>query len=216
MDCHMPGLDGFEATREIRRREGGGARIPVIAMTAAAMVEDRDRCIEAGMDAFVTKPVTLTAVGSALEQWARPSGDDTRAPAPVMSDETERPVWADEPTLDLNRITQLRQLGSMGGTDLLGQVAELFARDGKTSLGAIREATSSHSIDGLQRELHKLKGTSAQIGANRVAALCRHLEEKTGEEGALAEPDATLVSSQQLDHLESELASANRAIAQAV
>jgi HPt (histidine-containing phosphotransfer) domain-containing protein len=95
-------------------------------------------------------------------------------------------------------------------------VATLFARDGDTSLGAIRDATSSGSLDGLKRELHKLKGTSAQIGANRVAALCSQLEDQTIDVKSLAPTDATLVTSEQLDHLELELASANRAIAQAV
>jgi len=73
MDCHMPVLDGFEATREIRRREMHGDRIPIIAMTAGVLAEDRERCAAAGMDDFLSKPVTLTAVNVALSQWSRPS-----------------------------------------------------------------------------------------------------------------------------------------------
>jgi CheY-like chemotaxis protein/HPt (histidine-containing phosphotransfer) domain-containing protein len=216
MDCHMPVLDGFEATREIRRREGSGGRIPVIAMTAGAMAEDRERCTAAGMDHFVSKPVTLAAVGSALAQWTRTSVNDTSVPLRAAATEPDRPVGDDEPALDLNRITQLRQLGSMGGTDLLGRVVELFARDGLIGLAAIREAATLQSVAGLREALHKLKGTAANIGANRVAALCRQLEGQTEDDPSVSTNQRSLVTSQQLDLLESELASAHRAIAKAV
>jgi CheY-like chemotaxis protein len=71
MDCYMPEMDGFAATRQLREleRAGGATRTPVIAMTALAMAEDRDRCTESGMDDYVSKPVNLTALGSALERW---------------------------------------------------------------------------------------------------------------------------------------------------
>jgi two-component system sensor histidine kinase/response regulator len=214
MDCHMPVLDGYDATREIRRREGAGGRIPVIAMTAGAMNEDRERCLAAGMDDFISKPVTLAAVETTLAEWAVESRESPMAPDASTHTGDERPGWDDEPALDVNRITQLRQLGSMGGTDLLGRVVGLFDRDRTTSLSAIRDASVSRSVPALQEALHKLKGTSANMGANRVAALCRQLEEQAaGETDAV--PDA-LVTGGQLDQLETELARAGEAIALAV
>jgi CheY-like chemotaxis protein len=215
MDCHMPVLDGFEATREIRRREGVGARIPVIAMTAGAMAEDRDRCAAAGMDDFVSKPVTLASVGAALSRWT--VGDAVpSAPTPSWLPGTERPLWDDEPALDLNRVTQLRQLGSMAGSDLLGRVVGLFARDAETSLDAIREAVDSHSAACLTQALHKLKGASANMGANRVAALCRQLEDQTADVTGSTTHAGPLLASQQLDLLTDEVAAVRRAIAHAI
>jgi CheY-like chemotaxis protein len=84
MDCQMPEMDGFEATVEIRRLEKGVGHIPIIAMTAAAMEGDREKCIAAGMDDFTTKPVRLEAVATALERWVDRSGR-TSAREPVAA-----------------------------------------------------------------------------------------------------------------------------------
>jgi len=69
MDCHMPVMDGFEATRRLRAEEAAGTHLPVIAMTAAALIEDRERCLAAGMDGYVSKPVTIESLETALRQW---------------------------------------------------------------------------------------------------------------------------------------------------
>jgi PAS domain S-box-containing protein len=80
MDCHMPVLDGFAATEEIRRRENDGDRIPIIAMTAGAMAEDREHCLAVGMDDYVSKPVNVGAIRDALARWV-PQGAPVAAPA---------------------------------------------------------------------------------------------------------------------------------------
>jgi signal transduction histidine kinase/DNA-binding response OmpR family regulator len=91
MDCQMPEMDGYAATREIRRREGPGRRVAIIAMTAEVMAGCREQCLEAGMDDFIAKPVTMAALMEVLRRWA-----PTKETAPVRSDHPDEPTGRQE------------------------------------------------------------------------------------------------------------------------
>jgi CheY-like chemotaxis protein len=197
MDCHMPVMDGFQATREIRRRQGAGVRVPVIAMTASAMSEDRQRCLDAGMDDFVTKPVSPEAIRAALGRVLLLDPVPASAPFP-------------ESPLDHERVCALRQLGTLSkGPDLLWRLTELYAHDSPLSLAAIRQAVTSHDPTELAQALHKLVGTSANIGARRVVDVCRSFEQQVPDLDA--DRGAQLVA-----ELEVEISRANEALGDAL
>jgi CheY-like chemotaxis protein/HPt (histidine-containing phosphotransfer) domain-containing protein len=179
MDCHMPIMDGFEATRQIRRREGSARRTPIIAMTAAAMHEDRQRCLDAGMDDYVSKPVDVTALQTVLARWI------PLAPSPAASRfASSTPVAAltmasttMEPAIDKKRVAVLRKLGSLKGTDMVTKIADIFTRESASSLAILWQAAHTGAVHDLEQAAHKLRGASGTIGAGSVAQLCQQLED---------------------------------------
>jgi CheY-like chemotaxis protein len=160
MDCQMPEMDGYEATREIRRREGDGPHIPIIAMTAHSMKGDRERCLAAGMDDYVSKPLRAEALEAVLARWVAPSNGD-------------EPDALDLETLERLR-TELAGLGRGAGVDpLIRQFLDTMP--GRVdAIAAAAERGDSGEID---REAHGLKGASATMGAVRLATVCAALEQ---------------------------------------
>jgi CheY-like chemotaxis protein len=169
MDCHMPVMDGFAATAAIRSLTGQASRVPIIAMTAGAQDEDRRRCIDAGMDDFLSKPVDLSALKYTLARWV---------PANVYPHlELSGPgAGPAEPALDSARLDLLRSLGPADGHGLLAETAHAFRSELSASLAALDRAVAHRDDDALKRAAHKLKGGAANIGAARAAALCAQLE----------------------------------------
>ena len=208
MDCHMPVMDGFTATAEIRRRESGGPRTPIIAMTAAALAHDRRRCLDAGMDDYVSKPIDVEALQGALRRWVRP-GAVVRRPTqpaqpaqPAQPGTSRAPAVADvPPVLDRSRLADMGALQTSEGSSLLISVVRAFIGRSNDRLVAMRRATTAGNLDDLEAAAHELRGASGTVGAGRVEALCDELE-LSGREGAPA-PRPGL-----LDELEVELADA--------
>jgi CheY-like chemotaxis protein len=158
MDCNMPVMDGYEATLAIRVEEGDGRRVPIIAMTAGAMVGDRDRCLTVGMDDYVAKPVKLADLDRALSRWgaARQS-----PPASAVIDGE-----------------QLQILWSLDGGDgnFLSSLVDSFFTSSAQTLPALAAAVEAGDGVTLAQEAHRLKGEAATLGANGLADLCRELE----------------------------------------
>jgi len=171
MDAEMPQMNGFEATRLIREREAESSQhILIIAMTAYAMKEDRNRCLEAGMDGYLPKPVTPEALRSVIE--------DLLMPCPEVN----------TPTVDLNAALQV--VG--GDRELLRESVDLFLKeDCPRRLKELREGIEQQDAQAVRAGAHSIKGASLSFGGQVVGAMAQRLEQM-GREGNLAGADMLL------------------------
>jgi signal transduction histidine kinase/DNA-binding response OmpR family regulator/HPt (histidine-containing phosphotransfer) domain-containing protein len=207
MDCHMPVMDGFTATAEIRRRHSNGSRIPIIAMTAGALVEDRERCLAVGMDDYISKPVDLKTLETVLARWITPA-------APVDgasngSGPSTPPEIDDSPPIDESRLESLRDLEAADGSSILASILAAFTGHSADLLVTLREAAQDGDNDRLQVIAHELRGASATAGATHVAKLCAEIESAARRGGPAP-------STELLDHLGTEFERAKSALARMV
>ncbi|MGJ0385136.1 response regulator [Paenarthrobacter nicotinovorans] len=215
MDCHMPVMDGFDATRAIRARNGHSARIPIIAMTAGALNEDRERCFAAGMDDYISKPVDLTTLGTVLARWVPQLEEPTTAeaaaaptpPAAGVPQPAEAPP-SDAVVLDTGRLQILRELGPDDGVGLLPAAIEAFRQDAGGTVEALRSAIDAGQPSAVEAAAHKLAGAAANIGAVGAAALCRELETL----GRESRPELVADGTRLLERLTAELARVDHAL----
>lgn len=175
MDLQMPEMDGLEAALQIRRRErGSGKRIPIVAITAQASESDRQRCFEAGMDAYVTKPVRVRELMSMIESVI-PGGSlmNIDANGRLMEQQLQQ----------LDESVALSRVG--GDRGLLREVVELFLDDYPGVLEKIRTAVSTHDANALEHYAHSLKGSVSTFGAKGAFDAALALERK-GRSGDLS------------------------------
>jgi two-component system sensor histidine kinase/response regulator len=179
MDCQIPVLDGFRASSEIRRLQGVSRHTPIIAVTASPS-SDSERCLAAGMDACLGKPLSLRVLTTALACWApdeagRTAALDSAAFRPVGPEATECPDRK-RTVLDLQILDRLKRLGEASGEDLIGQLATLFLTDAQSRIVAMRRALAAADTAILAGAAHTLSGSSANLGATDLARLSADLE----------------------------------------
>jgi two-component system, sensor histidine kinase and response regulator len=182
MDCQMPVMDGYEATRRIRATTGPASRVPVIAMTASAMLEDRQRCTAAGMDDFITKPVHPEDLGMALARWIPAADDPANAcdagadPADAREVASGVPGADGLPLLDDERWAMLVELTASRPAALSAMV-DAFLGDASARLEHIRSSTADGAALAVaERAAHSLKGSAATLGLRALADDCERIE----------------------------------------
>ncbi len=187
MDCQMPELNGYDATRELRRREDGHGHIPVIAMTAHALRGDRERCLASGMDDYLAKPLRPEELDRILRRWVPKPAEGTADQMPV-DEPTDAEIPADGP-LDRAGIARLRS--DLGSTATLRQIVELFATQTPELLAQMRRRLDENEPALVAEIAHKLKGSSATLAASQMVELCNELQ-TVATAGALARVAALL------------------------
>jgi two-component system sensor histidine kinase/response regulator len=184
MDVQMPEMDGYEATKEIRRRDGSKRHTSIIAMTANAMQGDRENALDVGMDDYVSKPVKPEELGAVLERWI-PQADEGRSGSEEAAGTGAGVEGGTTEPLDQSVLAGLRELGDQG---FLVELYELFLEDVPAQLEALREGIERCDAPSVERVAHTLKGSCGNIGATRMATICAELEEAGRSEDLACAP----------------------------
>jgi PAS domain S-box-containing protein len=205
MDCRMPRMDGFSATAELRRRETNGHHTPIIAMTASALMADRVRCLAAGMDDYITKPVNPAELRTTLDRWIGGTAARTE-PAPAVAGAPAVDAAPADPGPAGRRPALTRRLDELRGDDtaperaLVNRLIESFLARAPAYLANLVDSVSAADAPALAELAHSLRGAAANIGATGPAESCQRLE-ALGRTGKL-DPAAAA----ELQHLRAELA----------
>ncbi len=182
MDCQMPEMDGYEATREIRKREKNEGRktgdeerrIPIVALTAHAMKGDREKCVAAGMDDYISKPVEPQGMANVIEKWL----DKAAAQAAGKGDPVLRDTSVEAEIFDREGLRKRL----MGDDALCGEVIATFLQDMQRVMGELKDAPAAGDMEAVRRQAHTIKGSAANVCAMALSEAAFELE-KAAEVG---------------------------------
>ncbi len=172
MDCHMPEMDGFEATREIRGRERSsiGKRVPIIALTANAMAQDREECLNTGMDDHLSKPFSMQTMQDMLDRWMpQPTSTKSEAAAGLAA---RGPAKAAE-VLDRQ---VLDQLSTLLRPERLARAINFYLVESPKLIQKMKQAAAANDTPEIVRSAHSLKSSSANLGASALSRYCGDIE----------------------------------------
>ena len=184
MDCQMPGMDGFTVTAAIRNRERqtNAPRIPIVALTANAMDGDRERCLAAGMDDYLSKPFSQQALAKTLSRWDQPQSQKRSSPPRTDMEipAASAPCPAPSSTagqIDRTAWTTITALQRPGRPNLLHKTIGLYLTSSRTQIDGLRQALQEGNPAAMIVPAHTLKSSSAMLGATGLADLASQLEQ---------------------------------------
>lgn len=173
MDCQMPGMDGFETTRRIRALAGTRSRVPIIAVTAHALAGERERCLEAGMNDYVAKPVSTEQLGAVIRLWTG-TGRDAGEDGNLLTE-------GDLEVLDREQLGALLSMNRSQEGFLAGLVMR-FRQDVPMRLAALRDGVTAGSSKDVALAAHALRSSSGSVGARRLYAIAAQIEASAARE----------------------------------
>ena len=180
MDCQMPNMDGFEATTRIRQQFG--TTHTIIALTANATEDDRKRCLEGGMNDFLSKPYSIDQLRQKTHHWL---SKEKNNPMNAIKSECIELATESSATPALNPVwlDQIRELDTTGGNVLLHKILQAFLESAPNNMHQLEQAVINGNADNLRQSAHALKSSSGNIGAENLSALLKQLEAdgRTGE-----------------------------------
>ena len=168
-DCSMPNMDGFELTQAIRQCEPAGQRLPIIAVTANAMLGEAQRCLASGMDDYLSKPLRMTELGQMLTKWLSPKRLPTVAPLGQVANQVPSPAIA---IWDAGALAQL-----VGNNPLMhSRLLDKFLIGGREQVASVQAAAAAQDLGTVTRVAHTLKSAARTVGAMALGELCQSLE----------------------------------------
>ncbi len=203
MDCQMPEMDGFQATREIRLRQEQGLLyhpLPIVALTANAVEGDRERCLAAGMDDYLSKPFTRDRLSSILWRWLPRAGAgvaSSRTPVASSSAAAAPHSRSEAPdtgqAINPRALEIIRQIPGADAARLLDTVIRAFLADTPARLAQLHAAIATGDANSLRKAAYGLTSSCAHVGAEHLAALCKELE-RIGRSGRIGDDARPLLA----------------------
>jgi two-component system sensor histidine kinase/response regulator len=198
MDCKMPVMDGFQATQFIRAQVGEPFQhIPIIALTANAFAEDKEKCLASGMNGFMSKPLMFKDLIAVLKgAFPEKEVETMSMSSPILNEFSTLPCIDDEVIDNLKELEDPSEEGAF-----VNGLIQTFNEDAPLSSAQMLESFRSHSLAGVEHYSHKLKGLSRNLGAVRLSEICNRIEKMSGTEKRLPPEELVLLIDKELNNV---------------